>query len=353
VTAPILTTPADLPVLILTTDATAVLTTIDYDYKNRPVSLTLIFTPTFGTVKRISTTFKYDAVGRRIGRTTDTTATLYYYDGLQAIEERENSSTTAQYVYGRGLDEVLQMTRGGHVYYYHVNGPGSIMHITDENGQVVEQYAYDAYGDPTIYDGGGTPLGESSIGNPYLFTGRRYDGESGFYYYRARYYSPALGRFLQRDPLGVGEDTANRLNAYTYVGNNPLNYTDPDGTRTCCSGSVKEYWSPTSCTEFWSRGFVLIHPTASLGYKRYSRRCYATVETHESYYKWKCRCSWLYDFFWGEDIPADTPQVVCTVKHRSDSWIESEISQDWRRPSAPVPKPFWKSAGFSDCDCET
>jgi RHS repeat-associated protein len=63
------------------------------------------------------------------------------------------------------------------------------------------------------------------IGNPYVFTGRRFDLETGLYYYRARYYNPHIGRFLQTDPVGYGDG----INWYSYCGNNPINYLDPSG----------------------------------------------------------------------------------------------------------------------------
>jgi RHS repeat-associated protein len=103
-------------------------------------------------------------------------------------------------------------------YYYHYDGLGSVVALSNVNRQVVECYSYDSYGNPT---------GSSSVGNPYFFTGRNLDTETGLYYYRARMYDPAIGRFLQPDPIGY----AGGLNFYGYVDNNPLNWIDPLGLK--------------------------------------------------------------------------------------------------------------------------
>ena len=71
----------------------------------------------------------------------------------------------------------------------------------------------------------GEPNRTSDVNNPYLFTGRRYDSETGLYYYRTRYYAHDIGRFLQADPIGYGDG----MNIYTYCGNNPLGFLDPSG----------------------------------------------------------------------------------------------------------------------------
>ncbi|RLC79879.1 MAG: hypothetical protein DRJ03_22670 [Chloroflexi bacterium] len=172
--------------------------------------------------------YLYDARGRRVAKVVDGVTTHYVYDTqYRVIEERdEGGALLARYTYGSGMDEPLTMERGGQTYYYHRDALGSITEVTDASGALVERYEYDVYGAATIYDGSGITLTASAIGNPYLFTARRYDPESGNYYYRARMYSPPLGRFLSQDPLGFD---AGDYNLYRYAFNNPTNLTDPSG----------------------------------------------------------------------------------------------------------------------------
>lgn len=104
------------------------------------------------------------------------------------------------------------------VYYYHHDALGSVVALSDSAGDTVQLYDYDVYGNFAASD--------QTHSNPYLFTGRRYDTESDLYYYRARYYNPTTGRFLQTDPIGYEDGT----NWYVYCGNNPFCYTDPSGS---------------------------------------------------------------------------------------------------------------------------
>ncbi len=99
------------------------------------------------------------------------------------------------------------------------------MELTLGDGTVVESYRYDAFGAPTIYDRLGQEVSSPPSGNPFLFTGREYDPETGLYHYRARTYDPATGTFLQEDPLGYREG----LNPIAYVSGNPINLLDPSG----------------------------------------------------------------------------------------------------------------------------
>jgi len=185
--------------------------------------------------------FTYDALGRRVSKSAGGATTVfvgaafghgrgaavqeiaeYYLGGAPASPQRK-------YVYGVGIDEPVIMDSGAQIYYYHFNSQGSVTAVTNQSGAIVECYAYTAYGVPLILAPDGvTPRTTSAIGNPWTFTGRRFDVEAGVHYYRGRYYDPQLGRFLSRDAL---DWAAGGAGAYEYVGGNPAVYNDPLGTQ--------------------------------------------------------------------------------------------------------------------------
>jgi len=123
------------------------------------------------------------------------------------------------------------MERDGHQHFFLTDVLGSVMALTDAAGVLAETYQYDAYGRVHFFSASGIQTGSSTLDNPYLFTGRLYDADAGIYYYRARYYHPELGRFLNPDPKGFIDG----MNLYEYAMSNPLRYTDPRGTsvKTC------------------------------------------------------------------------------------------------------------------------
>ncbi len=184
--------------------------TFVYDLNNRMVS-----------ADNVTTTFKYDALGRRISKNDIS----YYYIKNQMIEEHANGKLSASYLYGNNLDEILQMKRGEKAYYYHSNHLGSSIALSDIEGKQVEHIVYDAYGTPTITDVTGVVLSVSSISNNILFTGREYECNIGTYYFRFRYQHPNIGRFMCNDPVLYIDG----MNTYFYVNNNPVNHKDPFG----------------------------------------------------------------------------------------------------------------------------
>jgi RHS repeat-associated protein len=107
-------------------------------------------------------------------------------------------------------------------YYYHNDHLGSSHILSDRNGERVAWYEYTTFGASRWYDAPGV-----SVSNRY--TGQIFDDDTGLYFYNSRYYDPQLARFIQPDTLVPGSTDPQSLNRYTYIGNNPLNGTDPNG----------------------------------------------------------------------------------------------------------------------------
>jgi RHS repeat-associated protein len=160
--------------------------------------------------------FAYDGAGRRVQKVAAGVTTTYAYDGDGVIEERRSPGTTLRYVRGPVIDQHWGMRNcAGTDTYFLADHLGSVVQTTNASGTVTLTRDYDAYGNPLA--------GSGQSG--YAYTGREWDSEIGLYYYRARYYDPRIGRFLNEDPIGL----AGGINFYRYVAANPANLTDPTG----------------------------------------------------------------------------------------------------------------------------
>jgi RHS repeat-associated protein len=210
-----------------------------WDFDNR---LTQAIVPNVGT-----TTFRYDPFGRRIQKSGPLGTTNFLYDGMNVIEEADNGGNVlARYMHGAVIDEDLSMLRNGTTSYYHADGLGSITSLSSAAGAIANTYTYDAFGKLTASTG--------TLTNPFQFTGREFDQETGIYEYRARYFDQNVGRFISQDPIRF----KGGINFYAYVLNSPTNFMDPTGTvcvysqhtgRLICYPSCAVIPQPNSCSQ--------------------------------------------------------------------------------------------------------
>lgn len=195
----------------LTYDANGNLTsdganTYTWDARNRLV----------GISGAVSASFQYDSFGRRVRTTINGATKEYLYDGMNVVQEIVGGSPTANMLTA-AIDETFSRTESAGTQSVIADGSGSTLALLDSAGATQTDYTFEPFGN--------TSVSGAASGNSSQYTGRENDG-TGLYYYRARYYSPKLQRFISEDPIGfAGGDT----NLYAYVGNDPVNYTDASG----------------------------------------------------------------------------------------------------------------------------
>jgi len=216
-----------------------------YDYKNHIVQVKL------KSSGAVIASYRYDALGRRVeknvggtverhilsirnepGEVEDLSHVVAVYDASDAWKQSFTWSDEVDGIQMLEQKDVLDYDTDGNTSevtrsFYHRNALGSVMEITDLNEAAVVSYRYDPYGKVTITRGG-TPQSSDPLGNHWTFTGRFLDEEAGLLYYRARYYDPATGRFLQRDPLGYAAGPS----LFEYVRSRPSMLRDPAGLDT-------------------------------------------------------------------------------------------------------------------------
>lgn len=164
--------------------------------------------------------YVYDGKDNRLQASRNGVVTRYIYSasGQLLAEADENNNIKRYFIYGKGLTAMV--TASGEIYCYHFDASANTIAMTDSSGNIANSYAY-------------TPFGlianeQESVTNPFKFVGQFgvMTEPNGFYYMKARYYDPGVGRFISEDPLGFeGGD----FNLYQYAHANPVIFMDPLG----------------------------------------------------------------------------------------------------------------------------
>ncbi len=168
-----------------------------------------------GRVRR----FAYDALSRRARAESESGVRQFFYDpwGRPVVEADGAGSVIACYVYREG--QLVARVAAGHTWFYHFDALGSTLALTDDAGSVVDGYAYSPFGQVVGRLG--------NLDNPFTYVGAYgvFDDGDGLYLMGRRHYDASLGRFLQKDPIGLNAGP----NPYAYAGNNPATRVDPSG----------------------------------------------------------------------------------------------------------------------------
>lgn len=196
-----------------------------WDHRDR---LTGVVKRNSGNAVTMQATYTYDAIDRRIRNQVDAdgagsgspATTWTVYDGPNPYADFDGSGSLQQrYLHGTAVDELLARTSsGGATAWYLTDRLNSVRDVSDSTGAVIYHAAYDGFGRLTAQSGSG--------GDRFKFSGREYDSATGLYHNRNREYDPETGRFMSPDPIGFDAGDAN---LYRYVGNSPVNSSDPLG----------------------------------------------------------------------------------------------------------------------------
>lgn len=170
--------------------------------------------------------YTYDSFNRRLSKKINDEIEEYLYYGQNEIGSTQNGKIVALRLLGLGkgaeIGAAVALELNDRIYVPLHDHNGNIRVLLDALGNAVETYRYTAFGEEFIYDADGHAMAQSSVGNPWRFSSKRVDEETGFIYFGRRYYAPDIGRWITPDPLGFDEGP----NLYAYVCNNPLTHWD-------------------------------------------------------------------------------------------------------------------------------
>ena len=168
-----------------------------------------------------ATTFAYDGAGRRVSKGNIT----FTYDSDGRLIKQSDG---LEFIYDHS--GITGVKYNGNIYFYRKDAQGNIISLLDNNGNVVVEYKYDAWGNhgAEVADEEYVALAEN---NPFRYRSYYFDSETDLYFLQTRYYDPEVGRFISRDSIEYADpETICGLNLYAYCGNNPVMNVDPDGT---------------------------------------------------------------------------------------------------------------------------
>lgn len=175
-------------------------------------------------------TFRYDALGRRIGKAVNGVTTWFLYDGDQVEMDLDSATHAMKAEYGFADDGALYVLRTTTDTAVAITTPtiGTMLGIARARGGTVLKAFSDRVGNSPLFPWGQEPADTGFIVR-YRMAGQEYDQETGLYHMGARYEDPLLGRWLSEDPAGIAGGT----NLYSYAGNDPVNRRDPSGLYEC------------------------------------------------------------------------------------------------------------------------
>jgi RHS repeat-associated protein len=226
--------------------ATGKVTEYLWDYHNRLTGV--LFKNSAGVVEK-NVEYVYDTNNLRIGKKIDGLVTeRFVIDRNQiALVFDDSGVQKSRYLYGTQIDQVLTEESGAQVHWFLTDHQGTVKDVVDNAGTVIDHITYDSFG---------RIVGQTSpMELRFAYTGREWDGETGQYYYRARYYDAVVGRFISEDPIGF---EAKDKNLSRYIENNVVNAVDP-------SGEVRIMLYMNGVNRLGSHSYIVVYETTPEG----------------------------------------------------------------------------------------